>query len=138
MVLGATTQSPMRLHDVDLVECRVQEMDLSGRRLGGFTARDVVFEGCDLAGTVLEPGGRLTRVRFEGCRLTGLALACAELTDVVINGGKADMANLRTVTATRVWAVDVSLREADFTEARLSECAFLDSDLAGAANSGRR
>ncbi|WP_425309625.1 pentapeptide repeat-containing protein [Ammonicoccus fulvus] len=132
LVLGATTQSPMRLHDLALVECRVQGMDLSGRRLGGFMARDVVFEGCDLAGTVLEPGGRLTRVRFDGCRLSGLVLVGVDLTDVVIEGGKADLANFRQAAATRLWGREVSLREADFTEAQLKDCAFLDCDLAGA------
>lgn len=121
-----------RLCDLHLVECRLVGVDLRARRIHGFMARDVIFDGCDLAGTVFVQGCSLTRVRFDGCRMTGVALAGADLTDVVIHRGTAKLANFRAVRATRLWGVETAFREADFGESTLSDSAFLDCDLAGA------
>lgn len=130
--LSADVEAAARLFDLNLVECRFDEVDLSGRRINELRARDVVFTECDLAGAYFGGSCTMTRVQFEGCRLTGVILAGAELTDVVIQRGTVELASFRDAALTRFWCVDAPLREADFSEARLRDCAFLDCDLSGA------
>ncbi|PID55362.1 MAG: hypothetical protein CSA58_02580 [Micrococcales bacterium] len=129
---------PERLYDVSLTECVLSEAGLGGRRISGFQARDVVFERCDLAGTVFTGSCRMTRVSFRGCRMTGVVLAGAELTDVLIEDGTATMASLLGTEATSLWVTGTPLREADLSEAVLRNVALLDCDLAGVELRGAR
>ncbi|WP_073391482.1 pentapeptide repeat-containing protein [Jatrophihabitans endophyticus] len=121
---------PERVHDLDMVECVWQDVDATSRRFDGLVCRDVVFEGCDLAGAVLD-GARLTRVRFVDCRLTGTDFGGAALEDVVIERGVATLASFRGAQSSCLWVCDTSLAEADFSSARLRRSALLDCELTG-------
>jgi len=94
--------------------------------------RDVVFEQCHFAGAVLD-SSVLTRVKFIECRLTGVVLSGARLNDVVIEGGVADLANLRSSVSSFLWVTGTPMKEADFYGARLHRCALLDTDLSSAS-----
>src|SRR5689334_9315606 len=52
--LGPGVTAPDKSYDVMVKECVLDGVDLSGKRLVGLTATDVRFEGCDLAGAVLD------------------------------------------------------------------------------------
>jgi hypothetical protein len=124
----ASLSLPEQVYDLQLIECVWREVDAGSRRLRGFTCRDVRFERCDFSGAVLD-GAALTRVQFVDCRLTGLVLSGAELADVIVDGGVANLANLRGSTSTFLCARNTSLRGADFYDARLRNAALLDCDL---------
>lgn len=126
----ASLSLPERMYDLHLAECVWRDVDASSRRFSGLVCRDVLFEHCDFSGAVLDSAG-LTRVRFLGCRLTGIVLSGATLNDVLIEGGAANLANFRISTATLLHVRDTSMSGADLYGATLRECAFLDCDLRG-------
>ncbi|WP_433872160.1 pentapeptide repeat-containing protein [Saccharopolyspora sp. CA-218241] len=121
--------------DVVLSGSRWRRGRLTGLRWRRWRCRDVVFEGCDLSGVIVE-GGALERVEFRDCRMSGVVLAGAKLTDVLFSGCKLDLANLRMVEGRRVEFTDCALLEADFHEARLSGGRIEDSELGGADFTG--
>jgi len=119
------------LADVTVRESTWEGVDLSGRRLTGFRAMDVVFSRCDFSGADLD-GAQLTRVVFSGCRLTGTTLSGTQLEDVLVEDSTADFVNFRAAHTERLSIERTSLCEADFYEAKLTRSAILDSDLTGA------
>ncbi len=122
---------PGECADVELRECLLTGVDLSGRRLTGWRGRDVRFERCDLSGAVLD-GAVLERVEFTGCRMTGVVLSDSDLRHVLLADCRADLANLRMARADTVVVAGTSLREAELYAARLERTALLDCDLSGA------
>jgi len=112
---------------VELRDCEVHDVDLSGRRLGSLvrahlvgcrltgvdlsdaTIEDVTFEGCalDLASWRM---ARAQRVAVRGGRLDGLDATGATLRDVVVAGTTLD-----GVTLDRVRCERVDLSGADLT-----------------------
>jgi uncharacterized protein YjbI with pentapeptide repeats len=137
LATGSALSLPERVYDLEMVECVWQDVDATSRRFSGLVCRDVVFEHCDFAGAVLD-SAVLTRVHFVGCRLTGTALSGAEMNDVVIDGGAANLLNLRASNSSFLWIRDSPLREADFYQAQLRHSALLDCDLTGANFSSAR
>lgn len=129
---GAELSVDAELDAAEVRESVLAEVDLSGRVLRGFAARDVRFERCDLSGALLDSAS-LQRVEFVGCRMTGTVLSAASLTDVVVTECRADLANLRMARASYLLVDRTSLREAEFYSAALERSALLDCDL-GAAN----
>jgi uncharacterized protein YjbI with pentapeptide repeats len=128
VVASADLEVAAEVADAELRESVWRGVDLSGRRLTGFRARDVRFEQCDLSGAMLD-GAALTRVVFEGCRMTGAVLSAATLQDVRISGSKADLINLRMAAARFLLADHTSLRDADFYGSTITQSALLDCDL---------
>ena len=133
----ASLSIPARVHDLEMAECVWRDVDASSRRFTGLICRDVLFERCDLSAAVLD-GAALTRVHFLDCRLTGVALSGTELNDVVLEGGAVSLANFRASTASLLHIRDTSMKGADFYDARLRECAFLDCDVSDIDLSGAR
>ena len=82
--------------------------------------------------------GRLTRVRFERCRMTGFQWPEGELQDVRFVGCSLELANLRGADLRRVRFEDCVLREADLTGARLTDVLITGCDLRGADLAGVR
>src|SRR5699024_12098858 len=74
-------------------------------------------------------GASLTRVRFVGCRLTGLVLSDARLTDVTFEDCHADMLNLRMSRLQRVRLGGTRARQADLLEAEVTDLATEDVDI---------
>jgi uncharacterized protein YjbI with pentapeptide repeats len=132
LVADATLTLPDAVYDLGLTECVWRGVDASGRTFSSLRCRDVVFEHCHFAGAILD-SAVLTRVRFVECRLTGVVLSGAELNDVVIEGGVANLANFRSSTSSFLWVSGTSLKEADFYQARLRKSALLDADLTSAS-----
>jgi uncharacterized protein YjbI with pentapeptide repeats len=120
-----------RVEHAELRECVLVGVDLSGRVLTGFGARDVRFERCDLSGAVLDSAA-LQRVEFAGCRMTGTVLSAAALRDVRISDSRADLANFRMARAEYLLIERTALREAEFYAAALTHSALLGCDLVGA------
>jgi hypothetical protein len=137
MAAESTMSLPERIYDLEMVECVWRDVDAASRRFSGLVCRDVVFEHCDFAGAVLD-SAVLTRVHFVGCRLTGTALSGAEMNDVVIDGGAANLVNLRASKSSFLWIRETPMREADFYQAELRHSALLDCDLTGANFSSAR
>jgi uncharacterized protein YjbI with pentapeptide repeats len=127
-VSAAALSFAEHVYDLELAECVWREVDVGARTFSGMRCRDVRFERCDFSGAVLD-GAALTRVHFVECRLTGVVFSGTELSDVVIDGGVASLANLRGSTSTFLCVRNTSLRGADFYDARLRNCALHDCDL---------
>lgn len=130
MSADSSLSVPERGYDLELAECVWRDVDASSCRLSGFSCRDVLFERCDLSGAVLDSAA-LNRVRFVGCRLTGVAFSGCELSDVVIENGTANLANFRASTSTFLHIRDAAMTGADLSGATLRHSAFLDCDLSG-------
>lgn len=122
---------PEVVYDLKLDECMWCNVDVTATTFRGLVCRDVMFRDCDFSGAVLD-GAALTRAHFIGCRLTGAICSGAELNDVVIEGGVANLANFRMSKSTFLWIQDTTLSEADFYGAQLRHGALLDCNLTGA------
>lgn len=122
---------PGQVDGAELRESVCVDVDFSGRRLVGFSCRDVRFERCDLSGAMLDSAS-LTRVEFIGCRMTGVVLSGATLQDVRIHESRADLANLRMARASFLLIENTSLREAEFYRASVERGALLGCELARA------
>lgn len=90
--------------------------------------RDAVREDADLANLTLR-GEELERCTFTRCRMTGLQLPEASLTDVRFVECRVDLAGLRFASLTRVSFEHCVLRELDLVEARLQDVLFDTCDL---------
>src|SRR5437660_658231 len=85
--------------------------------------------GCGLSSLRWE-GGKLSRVRFETCKLLGADFTGVSLEHVVFVGCKLDYSTLDKVRATGpVLFVRCSLPEAEFTGCDLPDALFDDCDL---------
>lgn len=125
---GAGVTVPPHAPGVQLQESRWTGAALAGRHLAGLRCRDTVFDRCDLSGAVLEDA-TLERVTFVDCRLTGMMLAGAQLTDVLVDGGHAGMLGLRMARARRLFVEDAIVRGADLYSFQGTDCAFVRCDL---------
>jgi uncharacterized protein YjbI with pentapeptide repeats len=104
---------------------------LVGRRFTGLVCDDMSFIGCDLAGASLQDA-RLTRVRFESCRMNGVILAGATLLDVELVDSVVDLVDLRMAHVRRTSVQQCTLRDADFYSCALADVRFTGCDLAAA------
>ena len=89
--------------------------------LGDLT--DVVVANVDWANQ-RAPRLALHRVELRQCRLTGVELGEASLTDVVFDDCRLDLAGLRFAKLERVVFRDCALTESDFYEASLKDVLF--------------
>lgn len=101
---------------------------LVGRRFTGLTAQDVRFVRCDFAGASLAEA-RLTRVRFESCRMTGASFAGATLQDVHVVDCAVDLADFRSASLRRSTLENSRLGEADFYGSTLVDVRLVDCQL---------
>src|SRR5262245_28125980 len=85
------------LHLLSVRQCRVDGATFTGSGLGRPTFVDCVIVGSDLSGVRLEDG-RLERVEFRHCRVSGLQAPKTQFTDVAFVDCKADAASFRMTT----------------------------------------
>ncbi|WP_244431659.1 pentapeptide repeat-containing protein [Segniliparus rugosus] len=120
------------LHGLSFRASRLVEVNLVGATLAQFRLLDVELVRCDLSGGVWDSAS-LERVVFRDCRMTGLALSGAALTDVRIEGCGAELMSLRMAKARRLHVESSMLRGADWNEAALAQSRLVHSDLRGAS-----
>lgn len=83
-------------------------------------------------------GSSLRRVELHLCRLTGIELADAVWSDIVLTECRADFAGLRHAKLERVVFRDCRLEEADFGGAALTDVVFERCELRRASFAGAR
>jgi uncharacterized protein YjbI with pentapeptide repeats len=99
----------------DVVDAVVSDVDWANRQARGLAAR---------------------RLELHRCRLTGVELAEAALTDVVFVECRLDLAGLRMAKLERVVFRDCRMTECDFYEASLTDVLFEHCELRQATLSG--
>jgi uncharacterized protein YjbI with pentapeptide repeats len=100
-------------------------------------AADVRIENGDFSNT-RALGSTLRRVELHLCRLTGVELAEAAWSDVVLTECRGDYAGLRNSKLERVAFHDCRLEEADFGGASLTDVVFERCELRRASFAGCR
>jgi uncharacterized protein YjbI with pentapeptide repeats len=91
--------------------------------------RSVKFTACEF-GSLRWAGGKISRVRFDGCKLLGAHFEDVTLEHVVFTDCKIDYATLDRIRAVGpVMFVGCSLREAQFANCDLSASLFDGCDL---------
>lgn len=117
--------------NVEVVESRLSRVRATGCDLRRLRLRDVVLEGCDLSGAILEEA-RFTRVGFADCRLSGTVLSRSTLQDVSFRDCRMDQVSLRMSTGVSLRLRGCDLRNADFASVDMPASELLDCDLSGA------
>jgi uncharacterized protein YjbI with pentapeptide repeats len=130
--LSGVSCAGRHIDGLECIDAVLRDPDMSGTELRDCTFRDTAFRNPNLA-TARILGGSLTRVAFDGGRLTGLQVAEADVRDVVWRGCGADMATFRHARLLHVSFQDCSLREADFSGMRGEVVRFTGCDLRGAS-----
>ena len=117
--------------DVEIAESRLTAARLTGVEVSRFRLVDCVVEDCDLSGAMLVESS-LERVELVDCRLTGAVLIGARMRDVSFTRCKLDGVALRGATGHRARFDDCVLSAADLFGAKLTAARFYDCDLSGA------
>lgn len=100
------------LRDLDIVDCRFEDCDLSGARLDGV---------------------RGARVKFDHCRMRGVVFLEATLENVAFVDSMLDDANFRMAGLRWLRWDRCSMRGTDFLAARLVDTRFVECDLDAAS-----
>jgi len=120
-----------RARRVEISESRLVKARVTGSDLTHLRLRDVVVDGCDLSGAVVEDA-HLTRCVFIDCRLSGTVLTSARLEHVEFRACRMDLVNLRMVQGRMVRFTGCDLAGSDWYSAQLHDAQLLDCDLSGA------
>jgi uncharacterized protein YjbI with pentapeptide repeats len=118
--------------DLDVRESALRRVVLDGTEAAGVRLADVRVDGGSWA-NLRAVRGSLARVELRDLRATGAELAEAELTDVVFERVRLDLASFRFARLARVVFRDCRLEEADFHGATLSSVLFDGCALTGAS-----
>ncbi len=121
-----------RAERFEMADVEVRGGRWSGVTIEGLRAFQVTFDGCDLAGFVLQESPTLQNVVFRRCRMSGAVLAGARLRDVRFEECSLDDANLRMIDAERVTLSGCALVAADLHGAQIASAQFARCDLRGA------
>ena len=111
-----------------LIECRVDDVDLSGAVIRRASIGDTVVERGDWA-NVDAFEAELKRVNMHGVRLTGATLAATKISDVRFVDCRINLSSVRFGHLERVTFENCSMEEVDFYEATLSSVVFSGCDL---------
>jgi fluoroquinolone resistance protein len=120
-----------------IARSRLERTALTGSRLRSLALVDVVANGIE-ASAGDWTGGRLNRVVFDGCRMSGLILGQLEADDVIFRGCQLKLANFGYAKLRHVVFEDCVLDEADFggatlRDVRFAGCQLLRADFSRAA-----
>jgi uncharacterized protein YjbI with pentapeptide repeats len=120
-----------------IARSRLERTALTGSRLRSLALVDVVANGIE-ASAGDWTGGRLNRVVFDGCRMSGLVLGQLEADDVVFRDCQLKLANFGYSKLRHVVFENCVLDDADFTgatvrDARFTGCQLLRVDFGQAA-----
>jgi uncharacterized protein YjbI with pentapeptide repeats len=119
------------LTHVEVVGSRLERLDLAFADAAHGVLRDCVFDRGDAANATARSAS-LTRVHFQGVRMTGTQLIDCALLDVAFHEVKLDLAAFRFAKLKRVEFRDCNLTRADFTGADIRGASFFGCDLSGA------
>ena len=117
---------------LQLVECRAENLDLSGAALRRASMRDLVVDGGSWA-NVDVTDATLQRVELRNVRLTGAVLAGVSLRDVSFVDCRMDLAAIRFGRLERVRFENCRMDEIDLYEAKLSSVVFAGCGLTHAS-----
>jgi len=121
--------------NLQLVKCRLVQLDLSGAAVLGAGFRDVIAVGGSWANIRAERA-TLRRVQLQNLRLTGANLAGADIQDATFEDCRIDLASFRFAKLKRVAFERCQMDEVDFYDATLTSVAFTDCVLVGATLGG--
>ena len=111
-----------------IARSRLERTALTGARLRSLALVDVVADAIE-ASAGDWTGGRLNRVVFDGCRMTGLILGQVQADDVVFRNCQLKLANFGYSKLRHVSFENCVLDEADFTGATLRDVRFTGCQL---------
>ncbi|MEU5877491.1 pentapeptide repeat-containing protein [Spirillospora sp. NPDC047279] len=120
---GQVTVIGNEAEDVEFERCRFDQTRFAGVVVHRAGFADVVFQGCDLANGRLF-NSRIFNAAVTNCRMTGLHMPEGGLRDVVFDGCRIDLANLRFTHLRDVVFQDCNLAETDFQQAELHNVRF--------------
>lgn len=115
-------------HDLRLDRVRLRNVGLSGVAARGLRLSDGVVTDGDWSNADLQSSA-LDRIEASGLRATGASFSESDLTDVVFESCRLDLASFRLARLTRVVFRDCRLEDADFYGANLTSVSFEDSSL---------
>ncbi len=126
---GATLQrvdwSAKTAGDIRIVQCRLDEVDLSGTAAPRATFEDLVITGGSLANARLS-GVRVRRATFDNVRMTGADLSSGSVHDTTFTNCRIDLGSFRFASLERVTFEGCRLEEIDFYGSELRSVSFLD------------
>lgn len=117
---------------LELIEGRIEDVDLSGAILRRVAMRDTVIERGNWANADASEA-RMTRVEIRGVRLTGTVLAGALIKDATFVDCRLDLSNFRSAQLDGVRFEGCRMEEADLYQATLTSVAFSTCDLTRAS-----
>lgn len=151
----ASSATPVRLVDCDLVEAQLEGLDLIGWQFARCDMRRVVFKDAQLEGTAWAScrgafanfvGADLTDATFTSCDFNNAVLRAARMSQVSFTGCKLTGADLSDVTATDAHFEETllvgaklasfsfrkqQLKRIDFSHADLNKADFRESEFNG-------
>jgi len=118
----------------------MRRVDLSSSVLDNGRFTDLVLTQCNLS-NLRSRASNLTRVGFQGCRLTGMSLTDSVLHDVTFRDCRVDLSSFALSRLKRVrfegcHLVGISLMEASCEAVRFEGCEMTNCDLRGASLAG--
>jgi len=126
---GGSMVRALDVKDVRLLDGKILSVRSEQAIMTKVHARSVEFTGCEL-GSLRWAGGRISRTRFDACKLLGARFEDVTLEHVVFTDCKMDYATLDRIRAVGpVLFVRCSLREAEFTGCELAGSLFDGCDL---------
>ena len=117
---------------LQLIESRIEDVDLSGAILRRVSIRDTVIERGNWANADASEA-TMTRVEIRGVRLTGAVLASAQIKDATFVDCRLDLSSFRFAQLDGVRFEDCRMEEADLYQAALTSVAFSTCDLTRAS-----
>ena len=129
-VFGAASVRALDIGHVGLQDGQIRAVRAERCGVTAVDVRSVEFTGCEL-GSLRWAGGKISRTRFDACKLLGAQFENVTMGHVVFTGCKLDYATLDQVRAVGPVIFDhCSLREAEFTGCVLAGALFDECDLA--------
>jgi len=117
---------------LQLVESRIEDVDMSGAILRRVSIRDTVIDGGNGANADASEA-TFTRVEIRGLRLTGAILAGAQIKDATFVECRLDLSSFRFAQLDGVRFENCRMEEADLYQATLTSVAFSTCDLTKAS-----
>lgn len=126
---GETVVRALDVREVRLLDGKIRLARAERASMTKVHVRCVEFTGCEL-GSLRWTGGKISRSRFDACKLLGARIEDVTLEHVVFTDCKMDYAILQRIRAVGpVLFVRCSLREAEFTGCDLAGSLFDGCDL---------
>jgi uncharacterized protein YjbI with pentapeptide repeats len=126
---GGTMVRALDVKDVRLLDGKILSVRCERASMTKVHVRSVQFTACEL-GSLRWAGGKISRTRFDACKLLGARLEDVTLEHVVFTDCKMDYAMLDRIRAVGpVLFIRCSLREAEFTGCDLAGSLFDECDL---------